>query len=553
MMLSRKSFFINSIGIYLIFLFLFITTLAFCTASFIGLGLLGKYIVPIIFGPKTQAIIPLLTPYVLAMAIFTISQPIVSYFQAKENYSFAIVGFLVAVLQIVLTCFFHKNLEQIVFVMLTTSVINLSLMAPLYVFQKEVKIIISNLKDFYGLFISVRWRRNPKYNPSSKRILILNWRDTRHKWAGGAEVYIHELAKNWVKNGNVVTIFCGNDTTKPRNELIDGIEIYRRGGFYTVYVWAILYYIFKFRGKYDVIIDSENGIPFFTPLYTNAHRFLLIHHVHQEVFRKSLKWPLSTLALFLEARLMPLVYRNAQVVTVSPSSKEEILKHKLTKKDPLIIYNGVDTTQFKPGEKSEKPLILYLGRLQRYKSLDVFIKAAKEILGKIPDAEFVVAGEGEEKINLIKLAQNLGILEKIKFLGKVTEEEKIELFQKAWILMNPSFMEGWGITTIEANACGTPTIASNVPGLRDSVSNLKTGILVEYGDYQAFSQNAIILLQDNQLRKEMSLNSIQWAGKFSWEESAISFNNILSEELEKAPVVRTNRLVYVLNRIASLL
>ncbi len=143
-----------------VFLFLFATTFAFCAASFVGLGLLGQYIVPLIFGAKTQAIIPLLAPYVLAMAIFTISQPIVSYFQAKENYSFTIVGFLVALIQIGLTCLFHENLEQIVLVMLTTSIINLTLMAPLYAFQKEVKIITSNLKDFYGLFNSVRWRKN---------------------------------------------------------------------------------------------------------------------------------------------------------------------------------------------------------------------------------------------------------------------------------------------------------------------------------------------------------------------------------------------------------
>ncbi len=341
--------------------------------------------------------------------------------------------------------------------------------------------------------------------------MILNWRDTKHKWAGGAEVYVHELAKLWVKDGNSVTLFCGNDGHEVRNEVIDGIQIYRRGGFYTVYVWALLYYLFRFRGKYDVIIDSENGIPFFSPLYANIHKFLLIHHVHQEVFRKSLRWPLSTIALFLEAKLMPLVYRNVQVVTVSPSSKEEILRHGLTKKEPLTIYNGVDTLKFKPGQKSEKPLVLYLGRLQRYKSLDIFIKAAKGILAQIPETEFVIAGEGGEKMHLIKLAKKMGILDKIKFTGKVTEEEKIALFQKAWVFMNPSLMEGWGITTIEANACGTPTIASNVPGLRDSVSNLKTGILADYGNNEAFAQDAIILLQDKILRKEMSLNAIEWA------------------------------------------
>ena len=165
--------------------------------------------------------------------------------------------------------------------------------------------------------------------------------------------------------------------------------------------------------------------------------------------------------------------------------------------------------------------------------MDIFIKATKKILEKIPEAEFVIAGEGGEKTHLIKLAEKMGSFEKIKFTGKVTEEEKIKLFQKAWVFMNPSLMEGWGITTIEANACGTPTIASNVPGLRDSVSNLKTGILVEYGNYEIFAQDAIILLQDNALRKEMSLNSIERAKKYSWEQSALVFYETLSNQLRK--------------------
>lgn len=528
-----------------------IGTLIFTLPGFIAFGALGNFTIPFLFGKKAIATIPYLLPMSTAMLCYSFARVYGNYYLAKKYYSFSAIALLVGVLQIALIILFHQSVLSMVYVMTLTWILYFVVTIIMHIFAEKVKIIENNLVDFVGLF---KQFKKPYARGDKLRILILNWRDTRHKWAGGAEVYVHELAKHWVKEGNSVTVFCGNGTNWPKNEIIDGVQIYRRGGFYTVYVWALLYYLFKFRGKYDVIIDSENGIPFFTPLYTNIHKFLLIHHVHQEIFRKSLKWPLSTIALFLEAKLMPLVYRNAQVVTVSPSSKEEIIKHKLTKKDPIIIYNGVDTAKFKPGEKNEKPLILYLGRLQRYKSLDVFIKAAKGILEKIPEAEFVIAGEGEEKINLIKLAEKLGISQKIKFLGKVTEEEKIELFQKAWIFMNPSLLEGWGITTIEANACGTPTIASNVPGLRDSVSNLNTGLLVEYGDYGAFAQDAIILIKDNKLRKEMSIRSLEWAQKYSWEQSATTFYGALSEHLEKNPKIRkANRLAYVLNRLISLL
>lgn len=298
-----------------------------------------------------------------------------------------------------------------------------------------------------------------------------------------------------------------------------------------VYVWAILYYIFRFRGKYDVIIDCENGIPFFTPLYARGKKFLLIHHVHQEVFRKSLIRPFSWFASFLEIKLMPLVYRDVQVITVSPSSKEEIMRHKLTQKEPIIIYNGVDLKKFKPGIKSKNPLILYLGRLQYYKSLNIFIKAAKKVLKEAPNAEFVIAGEGEEKKKLQKYAKRIGMLDKIRFLGHVSHKEKVRLFQKAWVFVNPSLMEGWGLTTIEAAACGTPTVASNVPGLRDSIDNPHTGILVKYGDPEAFTDGILKLIENEKFRKEMSHKSIKWANNFSWDKSAREFYKKISEIL----------------------
>lgn len=383
-------------------------------------------------------------------------------------------------------------------------------------------------------------------------ILIFNWRDTKHKWAGGAEVYVHELAKRWVKEGNEVTLFAGNDGKNSKNDNIDGVNIIRRGGFYSVYVWAFLYFIFKFRGKYDVIIDSENGIPFFTPLYSREEKFLIIHHVHQEVFRKSLRWPLSTIALFLEAKLMPFLYRKIQVITVSPSSRDEILKHKLTKLNPIIIYNGVDPEIFKPAAKSETPLVIYLGRLQYYKSLHVFLVAAKRILKKVPDAQFIIAGEGEEKSKLIDFARKIGISENVQFLGHVSENKKIDLFQRAWVFVNPSFMEGWGITTIEANACATPVVASNVLGLRDSIKDSKTGFLPGYGKYEEFTKSILLLINDKKLRKEMSREAVLWASEFNWDMSARKFLNEIQRSLNKGSQLKNRGFTYAINRITSL-
>ncbi len=506
----------------ILYVILFITFL-FSLIGFIAFGPLGKITVPILFGEKALVIVPYLTLFTLSIMCYSISKIFINYYLIKRVYSFTVATSLLVILQVILISLHHSNFVEIAFAMQMVWILHLFITISMHLGIKYVRSFENNLSKLFYFFT-----KTPK-KQGSLNILIFNWRDTKHKWAGGAEVYIHELAKRWVKEDNNVTLFSGNSMKRTGNEVLDGVQIIRKGGFYTIYIWAVLYYLFKFRGKFDVVIDSENGIPFFTPLYCRKPKFLLIHHVHQEVFRKSLKRPFSWIALFLEAKLMPLVYRNIQVITVSPSSKEAILKHKLTKIDPIIIYNGVDLETYKPGNKSKNPLILYLGRLQYYKSLHVFLVAAKRVLKKIPNAEFVIAGDGEQKNSLQEFAKKIGILEKIKFLGKVTEEEKINLFQKSWLFVNPSFMEGWGITTIEANACATPAVASDVPGLRDSIKNPHTGILVEYGNYKNFADSIIKLIEDRKLWKEMSRESLNWAQNFDWDASADKFLRILTE------------------------
>ncbi len=486
-------------------------------AMYIAIGFFGKYFIPLVFGAKAYPVLPYIQLHSLAIAMYVITSSIVNYHLARHHYIFPATALLLSLAMIIGIILFHNTVADIVMVVLIVSMISLDVMLLLHLLQKNGKFFIKNLVDLVGLFVPL-----PIVGAtvgSGKRILIFNWRDTKHKFAGGAEVYIHELAKRWVKAGHSVTLFCGNDGNCQRNEVIDGVQIIRRGGFYFVYVWAFFYYFLKFRGRYDVIIDSENGIPFFTPLYTGEKKFLLIHHVHQEVFRKSLNWPLSALATFLELYLMPSVYKKIQTITVSPSSKKEILDKELTDIEPIIIYNGVDLKKYKPAQKSKVPFVLYLGRLKNYKSLHIFLHTARTILDKMPGVKFVIAGDGEEKDGLIRLARKLNIFEKVTFLGKVSEEEKIRLYQKAWVFVNPSFMEGWGITTIEANACGTPVVASDVQGLRDSVNNPHSGILVPYGSIKEFSIQISDLIENKDFRTKLSKEAIDWASRFDWQKS----------------------------------
>jgi len=421
---------------------------------------------------------------------------------------------------------FHAGIGQITQVILAVSLFNFSIVVGLHLLQSNGQFILRNVIDLLGL-VSVIPNQKP-YDHGKQRILIFNWRDTRHNYAGGAEVYIHELAKRWVEMGNSVTEFVGSDGESPRNQVVDGIQVVRRGGFYFVYFWAFLYYVLRFRGHYDVIIDCENGLPFFTPMYAKEKVYCLMFHVHQEVFRKSLPAPLAAFASILENRLMPWAYRKTKFITISESSKKEIEELGLGRAGIEIVYPGIDLRNYKPDfVKNKRPLVAYVGRLQLYKSIDVFIRSLKKVLTLAPETEIIIAGDGEERGKLERLVESLGLKDKVRFLGKVAEEEKIKIYQKAWVAVNPSLKEGWGITTIEANACGTPVVASDVPGLRDSVRNPSTGFLVEYGNENEFSRKILEIINDDEMREYMQRKSVEWARNFEWHTSAQKGLNII--------------------------
>ncbi len=494
--------------------------------AIIFFGYLGSYTAPILWGSKVSTIIGYLTPYSIAMALFSISSLIVTYQQIRKRYIFPVVGFVVGCVQIFGMLLMHQSTSDLVQVVLISSIVSVVVVVSMSLFYKTVIDIMRAITDFLGLFRPLAPR--PPLSSGKLRILIFNWRDLRHRWAGGAEVYIHELSKVLVKKGHEVTIFSGSDGKSGRHEKIDGVRIVRHGGFYLVYFWAYVYYSLRLRGRYDIIIDSENGLPFFTPIYAKEKVFLLIHHVHQEVFRKSLIPPFSWIAQFLEKRVMPLVYRKTDVLTVSPSSKAEIIAHRLTQRDPHIVYNGVNLKHFKPGKKSKDPMILYLGRLTTAKSVDILILSAQKIIKSMPRVKVVIAGDGPCRKSLMRLVKKLKLENSITFAGKVSEDQKLSLYQQAWVFVNPSLIEGWGITTIEANACGTPVVASNVAGLRDAVDNNHSGFLVPYGNIAEFKRSIIKLLTSSALRNQMSRESIAWAKKYDWSKSASHLLRVIS-------------------------
>ncbi len=500
---------------------------------FIVLGFEGQFTLPALFGYSYSLLAEYIGVFLFACMCFAIGVVFSSYHARRKEYLFMVVPIFMLSLLMPLLSFFEGGIKEMVTILGYLGAINLMTIIILHSKKGLAQSLENNIVSFFAILQRESVQKTKQ--ESRLRILIFNWRDTKHIFSGGAEVYIHELAKRWVKDGNKVTLFCSNDSRSQDNERIDGIRIVRRGGKYTVYLFALMYYFLKFRGKYDVIVDCENGIPFFTPLFVRIPVVLLIHHVHQEVFRDFLPTPWRQIATYLEGKVMPYVYRNKSVITVSESSKEEIFKLGFTKEHMIeVIYNGVARTLVTSIPKTAHPSFVYLGRLKEYKNIDIAIKAFAIFVRKYPSALLSIVGSGEYGISLQRLVEKLQVSKNVIFCGRVTEEQKANLLSQSWAMLQPSQVEGWGITVIEANMAGTPVIASRVNGLKDSVVDGKTGILVGVRNIIEFASAMKKISEDLEYRNVLSRNSYLWSLQFDWDKSAIDFYTVIAKSLDSA-------------------
>lgn len=365
-------------------------------------------------------------------------------------------------------------------------------------------------------------------------ILVFNWRDIKNSWAGGSELFIHELMKRWLKQGNSVTLFCAQDIelSLPEFEIVDGVTIYRKGGRYSVYLWAIVYYIKKLRKDVDLIVDVENGIPFFTTLYSRKKRVCLVYHVHGEQFFYELPFPIAQIGFVLEKYLFPLLYKKVKIISISKSTKKKLTELGFSKNNIFIVNPGVEKNNSKSDSegKYKKPTILYLGRIKSYKRVPILINSFPKIIEKFSNARLIIAGWGTDAPAVSDIIMKGRYRKNIEILGPVSEAEKRNLLEKSWIFVNPSIHEGWGISVIEANLYGTPAIAFDVPGLSDAIINNETGFLCK--NQEDLINKINLVIENDKLRERLSLSARKWAGKFDWSLSAKQSLDILQKTLK---------------------
>jgi glycosyltransferase involved in cell wall biosynthesis len=366
---------------------------------------------------------------------------------------------------------------------------------------------------------------------SDLRILILNWRCPRNPKAGGAETLTFELARRLVRQGNSVEWFSSAFPGAPSNEDRDGIHFVRAGRQWSVHWQAFLRYRQSGRERFDAVIDEVNTMPFFTPLWIGIPTFMLMFQLAREVWWYESRFPLSAIGYMAEPfYLIP--YRHVPVFTISKSTEGDL--HGLGFKGPItVVPIGIEKVTAKTAAKADTPTFLYVGRLAPSKRIAHMLHALAQFHTATGNGILWLVGSGSERYeqSLAKLTRHLGIENSVVFWGRLPTADKHRLMAQAHSLLMTSVREGWGLVVTEANACGTPAIVYDVPGLRDSVRNELTGLVVPVGP-RNLSAAMLRMTADSELRLRLAAEAQRWSATFSFDEAA----TLIRLALEQAQV-----------------
>ncbi|GAA4471317.1 glycosyltransferase family 4 protein [Phytohabitans houttuyneae] len=385
----------------------------------------------------------------------------------------------------------------------------------------------------------------------SRHVLFLNWRDTRHPEGGGSEVYIERVAAEMAARGYTSTIFCQAYAGAPAEETkADGVRVVRRGGRHTVYLFAALVYLAgalgfgplsgRRLGRPDLIVDVCNGLPFLSRLYARRPVVALVHHVHREQWRVIFGPVPARIGWWIESRLAIRVYRGCRYVTVSESSRDELVGLGVDADRITIIRNGTPAAVGPPVARTDHPSLLVLGRLVPHKRVELALRATALLSLEMPTLQLVVAGQGWWEAPLRRLAADLGIEDRVRFTGFVSEEDKHALLCRSWLAVTPSIKEGWGLTIVEAAAHGTPSVAfRSAGGVCEAIVDGRTGLLVD--DELEFLKAVRRLLRDADRRAGMGGAARNYARRFTWDVSAAAFAGVVADQLPRTSTTQDQR------------
>jgi glycosyltransferase involved in cell wall biosynthesis len=366
-------------------------------------------------------------------------------------------------------------------------------------------------------------------------ILLVNWQDRANPHAGGAEIHLFEIFGRLAAAGHRIRLVCSGWRGAAPAATIDGISIERVGGrdsFALLGRGAVRRATAAERP--DILVEDVNKLPLFLTAGTRLPFCAIVPHLFGTTAFEEAAWPIAAIVWAAE-RPLPWAYRRAGFHAISESTRDDLVTRGVPAERIRVIHPGVDSTQFRPGpagRRSATPSFLYVGRLKRYKGIGLAIEALAAARRKRPDLRLDIAGTGDYRAELERLAARLGVDRAVMFHGFVSEERKIDLMRAAWANVFPSPKEGWGITVIEAAACGTPSLASNSPGLRDSVWHGETGFLVPHGEVNALASRMVELADSPPLVERLGSRARRFAESLTWERTAATTENHLREIIE---------------------
>ena len=367
------------------------------------------------------------------------------------------------------------------------------------------------------------------------RILLLNWQDIKNPSGGGAEVYLHQIFKRLAAQGHDITLLCSQFSGAPREEVIDDIHIVRRGNRSLFNYIVPFEYIKKFRSEhYDIVIDDINKIPFYTPMYVREPLLGMVMHLFSTSIFKEASIPAASYVYCAE-QLALSIYRKTPLVAISESTRSELLLHGYKRENIFLVPCAVNHSAYRqlPNTTRNELIVGYVGRIKKYKSVDHLLRAFAIVLKVLPEAKLVIIGEGDSKPAFEHLAHNLQINHATTFSGFLPVEEKVRLLNQMQVVVNTSAKEGWGLTVTEANACGVPAVASDVPGLRDAVIDGETGLLYEYGNIEQLAEKILLLLRDENLHSRLTKGALEFAQSLTWDKSAKIMLDVIEQVLQR--------------------
>ncbi len=365
-----------------------------------------------------------------------------------------------------------------------------------------------------------------------RRILVLNERDPRSPMTGGAETHVFEIFRRLVARGHDVTVLAASFPGSAAEEVVDGVRVRRLANRY-LYYFLVARAARREARTSDVVVDVLNKLPFFSPWLVPLPCLAIVHHLFGTTAFRQVPLPVAIVSWLLE-KLIPPAYRRTPMLAISPSTRADLAERGLDPAWIEVVPPGIDrhTHQAVDDGLDRDPIVLWIGRLEPYKRADVAIEAMLEVRTAVPNARLVIVGAGSARASLEAQVVEQGLDGYVRFTGYVCEEDKIEWIRGAQVVVQTSEKEGWGMTVIEANVCNTVAIATNVPGLRDSVRDGETGLLVEYGNTADLARAVVRVLTDRELRSHLIRGGSAWAERFDWDEVATRTEALIERAIE---------------------